>query len=111
MPPALSKICQELLESRSSDSAAVLQHIIRICNEEFAGVGATTTAASARRAAVSAIAAAGADGRDSSPDSVSSSGWMRGAGEVLGRLVPAVAKYQGVKVVHGYRGVLVCGID
>lgn len=80
-PPALHhivgvadpQVCSELLEARSPDGAVVLKSIVGSCSAQLAG-GNTT---------------AGEGG----------AGWLRGAVEVLGKLCPAVASYQGVQVL------------
>lgn len=102
LPSACHQINCELLAARSSsDRSSVLQQVINICNQEFAGVGATAAAAAASRAAQGDAGGASGSGavREASPAVLTASGWLRGAVEVLGRLVPVVAAYQGVKVV------------
>lgn len=95
------QVCRELLEARSTRGDAILHSIIRVCNEEFANVGVTAAAAGARRAAFGGGSGAndGAVGDDLSLEASGGLGWLRGAVEVLGQLVPAVAAYQGFKVV------------
>lgn len=78
------QLCQELVEFRSPDGAAILHSIISSCSSHLAGASTTT--------------AGGAGGAITASSDSGGSGWMRGAVEVLGQLCPAVGTYQGPQV-------------
>jgi hypothetical protein len=73
------QVCEELLATRSPHGAAVLLSIVSSCSAHLAGLTGSSSS--------------------SSDASGGGSGWMRGAVEVLGRLCPAVASYQGAQVL------------
>lgn len=89
-------ICRELLDAPSSRGGTILHNIIRVCNQELANVGVTAAATGTQRATSDAVA----DGSGYGSEPFGGSGWLRGAVEVLGQVVPAVAAYQGSKVVY-----------
>jgi hypothetical protein len=79
------QVCEELLTTRSPQGAAVLHSIVSSCSAHLAGLTGSSSSSSSS---------------SSSDASGGGSGWMRGAVEVLGRLCPAVAAYQGAQVQH-----------